>query len=93
MEMVCPPLAVTTLTEGPGRPVNDVGERVTPSNLTDHRISHRFLGPCCICPAIIEGRTEFTEASFAMLISGRRAGQYVARCASGECKYIGELLA
>ena len=78
------------LTDGTGRPVNDVGQRVTPSDLTDHRMSHRFLGPCCICPAIIEGRTEFSEAAFVMLMSGPRVGQYVARCASGECKYVGE---
>jgi hypothetical protein len=80
-------------TDRTDRPVNDRGERVTPSDLREHRMSHRFLGPCCICPAITEGRNEFTEAAFVMLTSGPRVGHYVARCASGECKYIGEPMA
>lgn len=72
------------------RPVNDAGERVAPSDLGDHRSSHRFLGPCCMCPAVIEEQTGFTEAAIVMTVSGRRAGQYVARCAKGRCRYFGE---
>jgi hypothetical protein len=72
------------------RPVNPVGERITPSDLAAHRLSHRFLGPCCICPAMIEAVATFTEAAFVMTILGRRSGQYVARCANGTCKYFGQ---
>jgi hypothetical protein len=83
-------LFTTWLTRDLDRPVNAVGERVTPSDLAAHRLTHRFLGPCCICPAIIEGGTAFTEAAFVMTLSGRRFGQYVARCANGTCKYFSE---
>jgi len=91
MEVVCAyqfASSLTLLTRD--RPVNDVGERVTPSNLAAHRLSHCFLGPCCICPAIFEDVTAFTEAAFAMMLSGRYIGEYVAKCARGQCKYFGE---
>jgi hypothetical protein len=90
MEVVCSHCltCLTTLLNS-DRPVNDVGERVTLSNLATHCLSYRFLGPCCICPAIIEDVSDFTEAAFTMMLSGRRAGQYVARCAHGQCEYFG----
>jgi hypothetical protein len=91
MEVVCGhqfSSSLTLLTSD--RPVNDVGERVTPSNLATHRLSHHFLGPCCICPAIFDDVTTFTEAAFVMMLSGRCTGQYVAQCARGQCKYFGE---
>ena len=86
-------LAFVTLTShNRDRPVNDVGERVTPSDLDNHRLSHRFLGPCCICPAINNEHVAFTETAITVVLFGRRAGQYVARCATGGCGYLGESL-
>jgi hypothetical protein len=70
------------------RPTNDAGERVPPSELGDHRLSHRFLGPCCICPILTNGEVTFTEAAIFMETSGRRAGQYLARCARDSCGYL-----
>jgi hypothetical protein len=83
------PFSVSTLTDNHrDRPVNDAGERVTPSDLEAHRLSHRFLGPCCICAAS-EEQLIFTESAIVLVLSGRRAGQYVARCAQGKCGYYG----
>ena|SRR5271170_3587759 len=74
------------------RPLNARGERIPPSDLSDHRSSHRFLGPCCICPLLrpaVQGCT-FVEAAIFMATHGRLAGQYLAVCARGRCGYIGE---
>ena len=76
------------------RPVNTDGERIPPSALSEHRLSHRFLGPCCLCPVITPaprgGWPEFIEAAILMATGGRLSGQYIAACARGRCGYIGE---
>jgi len=75
------------------RPLNADGERIPPSELSDHRISHRFLGPCCICPVfmpVVQGRSLFVEAAILMVPAGRLAGQYIAACAQDRCGYVGE---
>jgi hypothetical protein len=81
-------LPASALTENHrDRPVNDAGERVTPSDLAAHRLSHRFLGPCCLCA--VSDQPTFTESAIVMVLSGHRAGQYVARCAQALCGYYG----
>jgi hypothetical protein len=72
------------------RPLNDAGQRVPPSELCSHRLSHRFLGPCCLCPVTMEGEITFTEAAIFMATSGHCTGHYIARCARGNCGYFGK---
>lgn len=71
------------------RPVNEAGERVTPSNLLQHRHSHEFLGPCCLCASLESDGSSYTEASIFVALSGPTAGQYTAACATGQCRYWG----
>ena len=68
------------------RPTNDVGERVTPSN---HRRSHDFKGPCCLCASLNVNDTAYTEAAIFMAIRGPSTGKYVAACVTGQCRYWG----
>jgi hypothetical protein len=67
------------------------GHRVAPSDLRDHRLSHQFLGPCCLCPLRSAERPRFVEAAIFVVKSGRFSGEYVAECALGECGYFGKL--
>jgi hypothetical protein len=71
------------------RPVNEVGERVTPSKLLEHRHSHEFLGPCCLCASLESDGSSYTEASIFVAMSGPTAGEYTAACATGQCRYWG----
>jgi hypothetical protein len=73
------------------RPTNDHGERVPPSDLRLHRLSHEVLGPCCLCP-LDRNKEEFVESAISMVARGRYAGEYVATCAKDECNYFGEIL-
>jgi hypothetical protein len=65
---------------------------VTPSELRAHRLSHQFLGPCCLCPSRPEEQRAFMEAAIFVVTSGRVSGEYVAGCAQGNCGYFGKLL-
>lgn len=72
----------------------ELKNRVVPSALREHRQSHRFLGPCCLCPLLAEDpddRGVFTEAAILIATSGLFFGEYVAMCAKGQCGYIGQL--
>jgi hypothetical protein len=71
------------------RPVNEGGERVTPSNLLDYRRSHELQGPCCLCASLSPDESAYTEASIFLAKSGPSAGGYVAACATGQCRYWG----
>lgn len=72
------------------RPVYE-GERVRPDGLRNHRETHQFLGPCCICPLLkplsIEPR--FKEAAIYMPLMGLYKGEYVAECVESRCGYLG----
>jgi hypothetical protein len=66
-------------------------ERVVPSLLREHRQSHQFSGPCCLCPLFEpNGQRVFTEAAMFIARSGRLSGEYVAQCAKGLCGYSGK---
>jgi hypothetical protein len=71
------------------RPTNERGERVTPSDLEGHRVSHRFRGPCCLCP-MLRGDDDFTEAALVLVTRGRLSGEYIAKCARNICGYFGK---
>jgi hypothetical protein len=70
------------------RPVTETGERVTPSDLSAHRISHCFVGPCCLC-ARNTAMSQYVESDIRMATDGPFFGEYVASCATNECGYLG----
>jgi hypothetical protein len=64
---------------------------VVPSSLQEYRTAHQFIGPCCLCPLFEpEGRAIFTEAAIFIATFGPFAGEYVAKCAKGDCGYLGQ---
>src|ERR1700722_18953962 len=72
------------------RPINELRERVPPCSLREYRESHRFLGPCCLCPLFVpSSQGVFTEVAIFITASGPFSGEYVAQCAKGECGYLG----
>jgi len=48
--------------------------RVHPSELSDHRLPHRMLGPCCLCPLADQNGPDFTEPAIYMIIPGTLSG-------------------
>ena len=64
--------------------------RIHPSALNDHHISHRMLGPCCLCPMFDASTPDFIEAVIDMDPSSKHAGQYVAACVKDRCGYFGK---
>jgi hypothetical protein len=69
------------------RPVQS-GVRVPPSDLTEHRATHWFKGPCCLCAY---GSVTYTECAIDQAIGGKYSGEYVAFCALERCGYIGTM--
>jgi len=67
------------------RPVLRSGQRVTPTDLWGHRMTHQFKAPCCLC-ASTEGY--YTECFIYPAEDGPYAGEHVAGCASGRCGYL-----
>ena len=77
------------------RPSKDVSGdelrgRITPSDLCEHRVTHRMLGPCCLCPMVDVNQPDFVEAAMYMPATGPFAGQYISTCAQDKCGYFGE---
>ncbi|KAF6754698.1 hypothetical protein DFP72DRAFT_1124388 [Ephemerocybe angulata] len=74
------------------------GECIPPDQLQEHRRTHKFLAPCCLC-ALIEGEI-YTESSICLVESlpmphadrernsAMLHGEYVATCAKGACGYF-----
>jgi hypothetical protein len=73
------------------RPINERGERMTPSDLVAHRRTHRLRGPMCLCP-LIQSRNppDIVEAAISIVTSGNHAGEYIACCAEDICGYMCE---
>jgi hypothetical protein len=75
------------------RPVNEKGERVTPSALETHRVTHRFRGPCCFCamsaPSSVTAPVLVEAAVFMDESNRKQIGEYIAVCAQGNCPYKG----
>jgi hypothetical protein len=73
------------------RPVTERGERIPPSDLLEHRRTHVFSTPTCLCGSqLVEPKD--TETAIYIARSGEFAGQYVAGCASDSCGYLGKLM-
>ena len=73
------------------RPV-DGNSRVPPDDLVVHRLTHNFLGPGCLCPLGTDEPRSFVEASIFCVQTGRLVGEWVAACATGNCRFFGEYL-
>ena len=73
-----------------GRPVSGT-ERVPPDAWREHRKSHHFLGPCCLCPLFqrLGEKPRYVEAAIYMVMRGMYQGEYVAQCAKEKCGYTG----
>ncbi|KAF8234352.1 hypothetical protein L208DRAFT_1550076 [Tricholoma matsutake] len=65
---------------------------VVPGALHEHHEHYQFLGPSCLCPLLqqVSKAPVFTEAAIYILVFGRYAGEYIAECANGRCRYIGQ---
>jgi hypothetical protein len=61
----------------------------------EHRTLHKFQGPHCLCPLLLQAGEEplFTEAKILLKDSGVHIGEYVAECPNGRCEYLGRLSA
>jgi hypothetical protein len=73
------------------RPISATGQRITPSDLSSHHVSHAFRGPLCLC-ALLHPTWHPQEASIYLATSGEAIGEYVASCASDYCDYFGEFI-
>ena len=72
------------------RPTTSNGCRLHPSEFLDHRITHRIMGPCCLCPLEDSYAPDFLEAAIGVKTSGGPySGEYVACCAKNKCRYLG----
>ncbi|KAF8235833.1 hypothetical protein L208DRAFT_1254779 [Tricholoma matsutake] len=60
--------------------------------LCEHHEHYQFFGPSCLCPLLQQVSEDlvFTEAAIYILVFGRYAGEYIAKCANGRCGYIGQ---
>ena len=67
-----------------------VNARVEPHHLQAWRVSHRMLGPCCICPMADDAQPDFKEAAIYQVRGASTGRQYVASCARDLCGYFGK---
>jgi hypothetical protein len=74
------------------RPSSMEARAIHPSDLRSHRLSHRMLGPCCLCPLVDQNGPDFVEAAIYIPSTGALSGEYVASCALRKCSYFGKSL-
>ena len=72
------------------RPVNEDFQRVTPSALIDHRKTHIFQAPSCLC-AFGSSDNSYIECAIYVAPDGPFFNEYVAGCRNDHCGYIGTL--
>lgn len=70
------------------RDLHTIGARLTPDQLLQHRQTHAFKAPCCLCS--VNPDLGYTETVIVVCKSGEFTGEYVAECALGVCGYMGE---
>jgi len=69
--------------------VSQEGERVTPTDLLNHRANHDFRAPCCLCADVSSIHAAgYTESDIYIADNGPYSGEYVAGCASKSCGYL-----
>jgi hypothetical protein len=71
------------------RPVIN-GRRCTPAELLQYCASHNIRTPCCLC-AVGHKYITYMESDVRFDIGGQYPGEWVVRCATNTCKYIGDL--
>ncbi|KAJ7122724.1 hypothetical protein C8R46DRAFT_1148235, partial [Mycena filopes] len=64
------------------------GQRVVPSDLRAHRITHDFKFPNCLCSVHELDPEHSVECAVFMCTTGRLSGEYVGACAQNVCKYF-----
>ncbi|KIM80674.1 hypothetical protein PILCRDRAFT_89605 [Piloderma croceum F 1598] len=62
--------------------------RISPSAMQEYHISHRMLGPCCLCPMLDANKPDFIEAAIYKASDGEHRGHFVATCAKDDCGYF-----
>ena len=69
----------------------DCSRRIHPSAWCDYRITHQFIGPCCLCPLSVLNSEDlvYTEAKICVTSTGTYAGEYIVECARSRCRYLG----
>jgi hypothetical protein len=77
-----------------GRPSDyDTGERIAPSDLEDHRRTHHFKAPCCLCATSMDQGYVESKIGLVLVAPGAPStqvnGEYVAQCAKNTCGYFG----
>jgi hypothetical protein len=72
---------------GARRPVTEDGQRVTPSDLADYRITHQFRAPSCLC-GCKTNNASYAETAIYIAKDGPYSGEYVVGCASDSCGYL-----
>lgn len=68
---------------------SSVESRIEPWDLRQHRKTHQFLGPCCLCPKVDPNQPDFVEAAIFPVPRGVISGEYIATCARNRCGYFG----
>lgn len=88
-EFVCSSKGITLLLVN--RPINDLGQRVTPEALVSYRASG-FRRPCCLCAVPGRDGTSpgYTESTVVIGV-GEHSGEFTIACAEGKCAYQGEI--
>jgi hypothetical protein len=66
------------------------GKRVSPEDLVLYRASHNFMFPSCLCAAN-QTQIAYTEVKVQLEVHGQHSGEWVVRCATNGCGYLGEL--
>ncbi|KAH6899087.1 hypothetical protein BKA70DRAFT_1437579 [Coprinopsis sp. MPI-PUGE-AT-0042] len=68
------------------------GERIPPSELEDHRRTHHFTAPCCLCAISLDEAHVEARIGLAVVAPGNRGAdlcrEYVAQCALNRCGYF-----
>ncbi|TFK16494.1 hypothetical protein FA15DRAFT_711757 [Coprinopsis marcescibilis] len=74
------------------------GQRVPPCELENHRQTHEFQAPCCLCPALKKGSDAeiYTETRIGLVQVAPKVqygrhplnGQYAVQCARNHCGYF-----
>ncbi|KAJ7196696.1 hypothetical protein GGX14DRAFT_672347 [Mycena pura] len=67
------------------------GVRVAPSGIYDYIQHHLMRLPCCLCVLEFDNeqaRNQYFEVKVILVTTGTLAGEYVALCATGRCKYF-----
>jgi hypothetical protein len=73
------------------RPIGNEGQRIPVSGLRNHRLTHQFTGPGCLCPLADPTQPAFVESAiFKVGTENEHGEEYMAKCAQDKCGYSGK---